>query len=92
VKKSKQAPASNGVSVGPRSLPSPTEPSLSAGVSPLLHDISTTAKLMSTTTFAVRQLCRAGQLKYVRIGHRWLISPQAIQRFISQAENTGGAA
>jgi len=75
-----------------RSIVPPIEPSLPAELSPVLLDIPTTAKVMTTTTFAVRQLCRAGKLKFVRIGHRWLISPQSIQRFIAQAEQTGGAA
>ncbi len=47
-----------------------------------LMDIPTAARLMSTTVFAVRELCRSGQLKYVPIGHKWLISPGAIQDFI----------
>jgi hypothetical protein len=52
----------------------------------LLYDIPTTAKLMGTTTFAVRELCRSGRLKFVPIGHRWLISPIAMQEFIAQTE------
>jgi hypothetical protein len=52
----------------------------------LLHSIPDTARLMGTTTFAVRILCRSGRLKYIALGHRWLISLEAIQRFIRTAE------
>ncbi len=51
-----------------------------------LMDIPTAAARMSTTVFAVRELCRSGQLKYVPIGHKWLISPGAIQDFIRKQE------
>jgi ABC-type microcin C transport system duplicated ATPase subunit YejF len=51
-----------------------------------LMDIPTAALRMSTTVFAVRELCRSGQLKYVPIGHKWLISPGAIQDFIRTKE------
>jgi excisionase family DNA binding protein len=53
---------------------------------PLLHTIPEASRLMSTTPWAVRELCRSGQLKFVRIGHRWLVSTEAIRRFIAQAE------
>jgi hypothetical protein len=51
-----------------------------------LMDIPTAAARMSTTVFAVRELCRSGQLKFVPIGHKWLISPGAIQDFIRRQE------
>ncbi len=51
-----------------------------------LMDIPTAALRMSTTVFAVRELCRSGQLKFVPIGHKWLISPGAIQQFIREQE------
>ena len=51
-----------------------------------LMDIPTAASRMSTTVFAVRTLCRDGELKYVPIGHKWLISPGAIQDFIRRKE------
>jgi|SRR6516162_252652 hypothetical protein len=44
--------------------------------------IPTAALRMSTTVFAVRELCRSGQLNFVPIGHKWLISLSAIQDFI----------
>jgi hypothetical protein len=57
-----------------------------APIAPLLHDIPTTAKLMSATCWAVRELCRSGRLKFVRIGHRSLVSTKAIQDYISSNE------
>jgi excisionase family DNA binding protein len=62
-----------------------------APIPALLHDISTTAKLMSTTTWAVRELCRSGRLKFVHVGHRWLVSTHAIEQFITQAEREAQA-
>lgn len=52
----------------------------------ILHDIPTTARIMSTTTWAIRALCRSGQLTHIKIGHRWLVSTEAIRKFIAQAE------
>jgi hypothetical protein len=57
-----------------------------------LMDIPTAARRMSTTVFAVRELCRSGALVSVAIGHRWLISPGAIQRFIQKMEQEEQAA
>ena len=51
-----------------------------------LMDIPTAARRMSTTVFAVRELCRSGELVYVPIGHKWLISPDAIRTFIRRKE------
>lgn len=51
-----------------------------------LFTIPEVASKMSTTVFAVRELCRSGELKYVPIGHAWLISPRAIQEFIRRKE------
>jgi hypothetical protein len=67
------------------------ELSMPAPTPALLHDIPATAQLMSTTTWAVRTLCRSGQLKFVRVGHRWLISPEAIRAFIQSAERETAA-
>jgi hypothetical protein len=47
-------------------------------------DIPTAARLLSRTVFAVRELCRSGELVYVAIGHKWLLSPDAVRAFISQ--------
>jgi hypothetical protein len=51
-----------------------------------LLDIPTAAAKMSTTIFAVRELMRSGKLKFVVIGHKWLVSPGAIQEFIRANE------
>jgi excisionase family DNA binding protein len=66
-------------------------PSL-APIPAFLHDIKTTAALMSTTCWAVRELCRSGRLKFVRVGHRWLVSTHAIEQFIAAAEKVAGGA
>jgi len=55
-------------------------------VSLLLIDIPTAAKLMSTTVFAARELCRSRELAYVVIGHKWLLSLDAIRMFIRKRE------
>lgn len=57
-----------------------------------LMGIPTAALMMSTTVFAVRELCRSGQLKFIPIGHKWLISPGAIQKFIQKMEQEEQAA
>lgn len=51
-----------------------------------LMDIPTAALRLSTTVFAVRRLCRTGKIKFVVIGHGWLISPEALQEFIRKTE------
>lgn len=51
-----------------------------------LMDIPTAARKLSTTVFAVRQLLRDGEIAYVVIGHKWLLSPGAIQDFIRRKE------
>jgi excisionase family DNA binding protein len=65
-------------------------PSSLAPTPAFLYDIKTTATLMSTTCWAVRELCRSGRLKFVRVGHRWLVSTSAIQDFIKRAEQSQG--
>ncbi|MGB2593266.1 MAG: hypothetical protein WBF09_20580 [Candidatus Acidiferrum sp.] len=49
-------------------------------------DIPTAARRMSTTVFAVRELCRSGELLKVVIGHKWLLSDEAIRDFIRKRE------
>jgi hypothetical protein len=51
-----------------------------------LMDIPTAARLLSTTVFAVREICRSGELVYIAIGHKWLLSPDAIRAFIRKKE------
>jgi excisionase family DNA binding protein len=53
---------------------------------PFLLDIPEVAQRMNTTVFAVRQLLRAGEIPYLVIGHRWLVSPQALRQFIRRRE------
>jgi hypothetical protein len=66
---------------------SPKSSIVPADISQLyLLDIPTTARLLSTTTFAVRELCRSGELVYLNIGHKFLISHEAIRTFIRKRE------
>ncbi len=51
-----------------------------------LMDIPTAAQRLSTTVFAVRELMRSGELVKVEIGHKWLVSPEAIRNFIHKRE------
>jgi len=59
---------------------------------PALVDIPTAAAMLSTTVFAVRELLRKGKIKYVVIGHKWLVSPQALHEFIRNNEGYFGKA
>jgi hypothetical protein len=52
----------------------------------LLYDIPTAARLMSCSTWALRTLCRTKQIAYIRIGHKFLISPDAIRAFVRKQE------
>lgn len=51
-----------------------------------LYTLEEAAYRLSTTLFAVRTLCRDGELKYINIGHHWHVSPGAIQDFIYKRE------
>jgi hypothetical protein len=51
-----------------------------------LMDIPTAAVRLSTTVFAVRELMRSGELVKVEIGHKWLVSPEALKAFIQKRE------
>jgi len=52
-----------------------------------LIDIPTAARLMSTTTFALREILRSGEIAYLNIGHKWLMSPDSIREFIRKRES-----
>lgn len=41
---------------------------------------------MSCSTWALRTLCRTKQIAYIRIGHKFLISPDAIRAFVRKQE------
>jgi hypothetical protein len=62
---------------GPQAIPS---------VDPhkFLYDLPTTAHLLSTNIWAVRALIAQGKLKYVKVGHAFLISPEYIREFIEK--------
>ena len=57
---------------------------------PFLYDLPTTARLMTTTLFAVRTLIRTGKLRYVSIGNKFLVSPEAIRDFVVANERYYG--
>ena len=47
-----------------------------------LYDLPTTARLLATNVWAVRALIKDGKLKYVPLGHAFLVSPEHIKEFI----------
>jgi hypothetical protein len=51
-----------------------------------LFTIPEAAVELCTTVWAVRRLCLSGELRYTRIGHPMLISPQAIKDCIRLME------
>jgi len=57
----------------------------------ILYDLPTAAKLMHTTAEAVKAVCRWGYLDYIRVGDRWLVSPQSIQKLIPKTEQAAYA-
>jgi excisionase family DNA binding protein len=52
-----------------------------------LLDIPTAAKLLSSNTWALRKLLQSGEIPYLNIGHKWLVSHEAIRAFIRRREN-----
>jgi helix-turn-helix protein len=76
--------------MGKRNIPAVTSPvTLLPAVNTdelYLMDIPTAARLLSTTVFAVRELMRSGELVKVEIGHKWLVSHDAIRAFIRRKE------
>ena len=68
-----------------RKFPTPQEQS--APTPKFLFDIPEAAESMCTTIFAIRQLCRSGMLRYAEIGHKFLISHDAIQDCIRLMED-----
>ena len=56
----------------------------------LLMDIPEVARRLNTTVWAVRSLIRSGQLRYVQIGHKMLLSSKAIADFIVATERFYG--
>jgi excisionase family DNA binding protein len=67
--------------------------SVTSEASPLyLIDIPEASRRLSTTVFAIRELIRSNKLKFIFVGHKQLISPQAIQDFIRASERYYDAA
>lgn len=61
---------------------------------PLLIDVPTAAKLISSTKAVVRRLIRTGQLPFVPWGKKHLIAPEDLRAVISRSKLplSGGAA
>lgn len=51
-----------------------------------LYDLPMAAQLLSTNVWALRDEIKAGHLKYVQVGRKFLISPAAIEAFIRTKE------
>ena len=51
---------------------------------PLLVDLRTAAQMLGTSLSTVRKLTRARKIRYTRLGKKWLISPDDLQRFVSR--------
>ena len=51
-----------------------------------LLDIPTAARLLSTNVWALRKLLQVGEITYINIGHKFLISHDAIRAFIRRRE------
>ena len=67
----------------PTALPHPSDDAFLMGIPEV-------ARKLNTTVPAVRALIRSGRLRYVRIGHKMLLSPKAIADFIQQSERYYG--
>ena len=54
-------------------------------VAPLLVDLKTAAQILGgASLIAVRKIVRAKKIRHVRIGKRWMVSPDELQRFVSR--------
>lgn len=69
-------------------VPPPQSPAF--GTEPLLLPLKDAAQVLGCTIWAVRGLIWDGQVPYVKIGRRYLISPDDLREFIRR-EKTGGA-
>lgn len=49
---------------------------------PLLVDVPTAAKMLSTTVWQIRELCWAKKLTYIKLGKKWLFTPAALEAFV----------
>ena len=49
---------------------------------PLLVDIPTAAKMLSTTVWQIRQLCWDKKLQYIKLGRKWLFTPASLEAFV----------
>ena len=76
------------------SKPSPQLAFVESGSSPgpLLLDIPATARALSSTVWAVRQLLWDKKIPHIRIGKKFLVDPQDLRAFIQRQKAEGRAA
>jgi hypothetical protein len=49
---------------------------------PLLVDIPTAAKMLSTTVWQIRELGWSKRLPYIKLGKKWLFTPASLEAFV----------
>jgi excisionase family DNA binding protein len=59
---------------------------------PLLLDIKAAARVLSSTTWTVRNLLWAKKIPFIKIGRRFLIDPVDLRAFIARQKSTQIAA
>jgi hypothetical protein len=52
---------------------------------PLLVDIPTAAKMLSTTVWQIRELGWSKRLPYIKLGKKWLFTPASLEAFVRKA-------
>lgn len=56
---------------------------------PCMLTIREAARQAGLTEYLVRQLCRAGRVRYVVTGHRWLINADSLAAYLNAGDSTG---
>jgi excisionase family DNA binding protein len=59
-------------------------PSVELPIEPLLLDIRGTARVLSSTVWTVRSLLWNGEIPFIKIGRKFLITPEDLRTFIEQ--------
>jgi hypothetical protein len=68
-----------------KKIPVPSVTISDPQIEPLLVDIPTAARMLSTTVWAVRSLLWSKTIPYIPIGKKHLISPADIRAYIQKA-------
>lgn len=55
-----------------------------ASPAPLLVDIPTAARMLSTTIWQIRELGWAKKIPYIKLGKRWLFRPADLEIYVEQ--------